>query len=159
MLLELDGNDATGWKPREPVEFVSGPYRSLAPMFSPDGNWLAYVSDKSGRLELYVRPFSGPGDEVQVSSGGANDPRWSKVDQIDAQHFPYDPECHRPDHGRAVYRARWGVQARSRGIGCRRHFRLRLSGSSVSISISTPMASASYSPMFRRRRTKPNAKR
>ena len=79
MLLELEGNEATGWRPREPVEFVSGPYRSLAPMFSPDGNWLAYVADKSGRLELYVRPFPGPGDEVQVSSGGANDPRWSKT--------------------------------------------------------------------------------
>jgi serine/threonine protein kinase/Tol biopolymer transport system component len=78
MLLELEGNEASGWKPRQPVEFVSGPYRSLVPMFSPDGNWLAYVSDKSGRLELYVRPFPGPGDEVQVSSGGANDPQWSK---------------------------------------------------------------------------------
>jgi serine/threonine-protein kinase len=81
MLLELDGNEASGWKPREPVEFVSGPYRSVAATFSPDGNWLAYVSDRSGRLELYVRPFPGPGDEVQVSSGGANDPQWSKTRQ------------------------------------------------------------------------------
>jgi serine/threonine-protein kinase len=47
------------------------------PVFSPDGNWLAYSSNKSGREELYVRPFPGPGNEVQISSGGAGDPKWS----------------------------------------------------------------------------------
>jgi len=77
MLLELDGDEATGWKPREPVEFIGGPYRNVMPTFSPDGKWLAYLSDKSGRMEVYVRPFPGPGDEVQISSGGGNDPKWS----------------------------------------------------------------------------------
>ncbi len=78
LLLELDGNEASGWKPREPVEFIGGgSYSNIMPMFSPDGNWLAYLSNKSGHMELYVRPFPGPGDEVQISSGGGSDPRWS----------------------------------------------------------------------------------
>jgi hypothetical protein len=77
MLLELEGNEATGWKPKPPTEFIAGAYRNVMPMFSPDGRWLAYLSNKSGQFELYVRPFPGPGDEVQISSGGANDPRWS----------------------------------------------------------------------------------
>ena len=38
--------------------------------FSPDGRWLAYVTNETGRYEVYVRPFPGPGERVQVSTGG-----------------------------------------------------------------------------------------
>ncbi|MDO8629211.1 MAG: hypothetical protein Q7R41_01855, partial [Phycisphaerales bacterium] len=38
--------------------------------FSPDGRWIAYVSDASGRYEVYVAPFPGPGGTLQVSAGG-----------------------------------------------------------------------------------------
>ena len=48
-------------------------------MFSPDGRWLAYVSDESGRDEVYVRPFPGPGGKWQVSTGGGSDPTWSRA--------------------------------------------------------------------------------
>ena len=78
MLLEIDGDEATGWRPREPTELFGGQYRNVMPVFSPDGKWIAYLSNKSNRFELYVRPFPGPGDEVLVSNGGANDPKWSK---------------------------------------------------------------------------------
>ena len=78
MLLELDGDEASGWKPREPTELIGGPYRMAMPVFSEDGKWLAYLSEKTGRFEVYVRPFPGPGDDVQLSSGGGNDPRWSR---------------------------------------------------------------------------------
>jgi eukaryotic-like serine/threonine-protein kinase len=43
---------------------------------SPDGHWLAYASDESGRREVYVRPFAG-GARLQVSTGGAREPRWA----------------------------------------------------------------------------------
>jgi len=40
--------------------------------FSPDGKWSAYVSDESGRQEVYVQPFPGPGNRVLVSSQGGD---------------------------------------------------------------------------------------
>jgi serine/threonine-protein kinase len=44
---------------------------------SPDGRWLAYVSRRSGRPEVYVRPFPGPGAAVQVSVDGGDSPAWN----------------------------------------------------------------------------------
>jgi serine/threonine protein kinase len=44
--------------------------------FSPDGRWVAYMSRASGRDEVYVAPFSGPGGKLQVSSSGGRMPRW-----------------------------------------------------------------------------------
>ena len=44
---------------------------------SPDGRWLAYVSRRSGRSEVYVRPFPGPGAPVQVSVDGGDSPAWN----------------------------------------------------------------------------------
>jgi serine/threonine-protein kinase len=45
---------------------------------SPDGRWLAYVSSESGAEDLSIRPFHAPGGRVQVSSGGADFPVWSR---------------------------------------------------------------------------------
>ncbi len=48
------------------------------PQLSPDGHWLAYASDESGRgREIYVRAFPGPGGPWQVSDGGGNEPQWN----------------------------------------------------------------------------------
>jgi Tol biopolymer transport system component len=44
---------------------------------SPDGRWLAYVSEQSGTREVYVQAFPGPGARVQVSSGGGIEPVWN----------------------------------------------------------------------------------
>ena len=44
--------------------------------FSPDGKWLAYDSDESGRFEVYVAPFPPTGAKWQVSSNGGGQPRW-----------------------------------------------------------------------------------
>jgi len=48
------------------------------PEISPDGKWLAYVSDETGRPELYVQPYPGPGKRVTITSEGAQEPAWSK---------------------------------------------------------------------------------
>jgi len=48
------------------------------PVFSPDGRWITYDSDESGRWEVYVRPASGEGSRWQVSAQGGEFARWSK---------------------------------------------------------------------------------
>ncbi len=47
------------------------------PEFSPDGRWLAYGSNKSGRFEVYVRPYPGPEPAEQVSIDGGMSPAWN----------------------------------------------------------------------------------
>jgi Tol biopolymer transport system component len=46
--------------------------------FSPDGRWLAYDSDESGRFEVYVRPFPGLGSRWQISTAGGGQPHWRR---------------------------------------------------------------------------------
>ncbi|MCI0490552.1 MAG: serine/threonine-protein kinase [Blastocatellia bacterium] len=47
------------------------------PRFSPDGRWLAYFSNESGQVEVYVQPYPGPGGKVPISRGGGIIPVWS----------------------------------------------------------------------------------
>jgi Tol biopolymer transport system component len=58
------------------VPVVSDRSRSHSPAVSPDGRWLAYVSNRTGRDEVYVRPWNSEGDEVRVSRQGASEPLW-----------------------------------------------------------------------------------
>ncbi len=44
---------------------------------SPDGHWLAYASDESGRYEVYVQSFSGAGGKWQISADGGREPVWA----------------------------------------------------------------------------------
>jgi len=81
MILPMEGDETTGWKPGVPTVFLSTPYNESAPMFSPNGRWLAYMSNESGRIEIYVRPFPGPGGKWQISNGRADDPTWSRTKQ------------------------------------------------------------------------------
>jgi serine/threonine-protein kinase len=53
------------------------PFDERSARLSPDGRWLAYVSDESGRDEVYVRSFPPPGGKVQVSVGGGDRPWWT----------------------------------------------------------------------------------
>jgi serine/threonine protein kinase len=50
---------------------------ATAPSFSPDGHWLAYVSEESGRREVYVQPYPGPGGKYQISTEGGTEPLWN----------------------------------------------------------------------------------
>jgi serine/threonine-protein kinase len=61
-----------------PRPFLSTPFSDWGARFSPDGKWLAYISDASGRYEVYVRPFPGPGSQWQISTGGGEEPVWSR---------------------------------------------------------------------------------
>ena len=75
--LSMEGDEKTGWKPGEPKAFLSTPAVEVYPEFSSDGRWLAYMSRESGSMEVYVRPFPGPGGKWQISSGGGSYPTWS----------------------------------------------------------------------------------
>ena len=68
-LLSMEGDRAP--QPIVQTNFDEGP-----PIFSPNGQWLAYASDESGRNEIYIRPFPGPGRRWQVSTDGGTIPRW-----------------------------------------------------------------------------------
>jgi serine/threonine protein kinase len=57
--------------------FIESPANETGAVLSPNGKWLAYMSDESGRYEVYVTAFPGPGGKWQVSNGGGSDPSWS----------------------------------------------------------------------------------
>ena len=63
---------------RHPHAFLQTPANEYGPTFSPDGRWLAYGSDESGRQEIYVRPFPGPGGKWQISTDSGVEPVWSR---------------------------------------------------------------------------------
>ena len=65
-LLPMEGD-------RTPELFMSSPNFECCAKFSPDGQWLAYTSDKTGRGELYVRPFPEAEPEYRVSEKGGRD--------------------------------------------------------------------------------------
>jgi serine/threonine-protein kinase len=79
MTLPMDGNEASGWKPGKPSVFLNSRFDEREPMFSPDGRWIAYQSNESGRNEVYVRPYPGPGGQWQISTGGGVSPTWSRT--------------------------------------------------------------------------------
>jgi Tol biopolymer transport system component len=80
--LPLDVTDPEHPKPGKPELFLRTRFNQSEPAFSPDGNWVAYKSNESGRDEVYVRPFpggspSGSG-KWQISTGGGRYPIWSR---------------------------------------------------------------------------------
>src|SRR5262249_3281535 len=63
---------------KKPFPFLKTPFEERDGQFSPDGKWIAYQSNESGRFEIYVQPFAGPGGKFQISSNGGAQPRWNK---------------------------------------------------------------------------------
>ena len=61
--------------------FAQTRFREMFPEFSPDGRWLAYVSDESGRREVYVQPYPGPGKKQVISNNTGHQPAWAKTDR------------------------------------------------------------------------------
>jgi Tol biopolymer transport system component len=62
----------------EAVAFLKTPFNETAPRFSPDGRFVAYASDESGRNEVYVREFPNGTNKWQISANGGTAPRWAK---------------------------------------------------------------------------------
>jgi Tol biopolymer transport system component len=63
---------------KKPFPFLKTPFEEREGQFSPDGKWIAYQSNESGRFEIYVQPFPGPGGKFQISTNGGAQPRWNK---------------------------------------------------------------------------------
>ena len=63
---------------RQPRAFLRTPAREIQAQVSPDGRWIAYASDDSGRLEVYVDSFPAPGAKVTISNGGGGQPQWRR---------------------------------------------------------------------------------
>ena len=58
--------------------FLQTEFVEQNPRFSPDGRWVAYRSNESGRPEIFVRPYPGPGGKWQISTEGGDEPLWSR---------------------------------------------------------------------------------
>ena len=62
---------------RKAQPFLRTPFNESVPQFSPDGRWLAYISNESGPWEIYVQPYPGPGGKWQISTEGGTEPVWN----------------------------------------------------------------------------------
>jgi serine/threonine protein kinase len=101
LLFETDGNNnPSDWSPdgryilfdtqrsdvmalplvgdRKPIDVANTSFAEVGGRFSPDGRWVAYMSNEPGLREIFVQPFPGPGPKVQVSTGGGQWPRWRR---------------------------------------------------------------------------------
>jgi serine/threonine-protein kinase len=76
----------TGWdiwtlamnEGRQLRPFLATTFNERLPRFSPDGRWIAYESDETGRPEVYVQPFPGPGRKLRISTDGGTLPVWAR---------------------------------------------------------------------------------
>ena len=71
VMLAMNGDN------RKPVPFVATPFEERGAIFSPDGRWIVYVSNKTGQNDIFARPYPGPGTEVTISVGGGEEPVWA----------------------------------------------------------------------------------
>jgi len=62
---------------RKPYPIAQTSFEERNGQFAPDGRWIAYDSNESGRFEVYAQPFPGLGGKWQISAGGGVTPRWS----------------------------------------------------------------------------------
>jgi serine/threonine protein kinase len=60
----------------KPQPLINTPYNEFHPTISPSGRWLAYSSDESGRAEIYIKPYPGPGGAIPVTTEGGGEPAW-----------------------------------------------------------------------------------
>jgi Tol biopolymer transport system component/predicted Ser/Thr protein kinase len=62
---------------RTPIVIAASEFEERTGSFSPDGQWIAYETDESGRAEVVIRPFQRPGGYTRISIDGGESPRWS----------------------------------------------------------------------------------
>ena len=123
MILPMEGDEASGWKPGKPTAFVNTTNAEREPMFSPDGRWIAYWSNDSGRYEVYVRSFGGSGGVWQVSTDGGEHPAWSPTTRelfysldgrIMAASYVVDGDSFRAEKPRRLAETRFAQRAQNR---------------------------------------------
>jgi Tol biopolymer transport system component len=76
-VLRMGDLSAGSGQVRKAQPFLQTAFDESVPRFSPDGRWLAYISDESGRYEVYVQPYPGPGGKWQISTEGGTEPAWN----------------------------------------------------------------------------------
>ena len=59
-----------------PTPYAQSPFSEIQAVVSPDGRWMAYAANESGRFEIYADTFPTPGSRVRLTTGGGIDPRW-----------------------------------------------------------------------------------
>jgi eukaryotic-like serine/threonine-protein kinase len=64
--------------PGRPTALLQSPFDKKEVRFSPDGRFLAFISNESGQPEVYVMPYPGPGEKIRLSSGGARLLQWGR---------------------------------------------------------------------------------
>jgi len=70
--------EGSGLRAGKPEVFLQSPFQERCPMFSPDGRWLAYMSNESGAYQVYVQAFPHKGSKRQVSTDRGGYPAWSR---------------------------------------------------------------------------------
>jgi Tol biopolymer transport system component/predicted Ser/Thr protein kinase len=76
-MLRLGDPSAGSGHVRKAQLFLRTPFNESVPRFSPDGRWVAYISNESSRNEIYVQPYPGPGGKWQISTDGGTEPAWN----------------------------------------------------------------------------------
>jgi len=76
-VLRMGDPSAGSGQVRKAEPFLRTPFNEGSARFSPDGRWLAYLSNESGRYEVYVQPYPGPGGKWQISTEGGTEPVWN----------------------------------------------------------------------------------
>jgi len=71
------GETGTNGNPQEQRLPVQHAVMDIGPQLSPDGHWIAYASEESGRRQIYVQAITGSGGKQQVSTDGGNEPQWN----------------------------------------------------------------------------------
>ena len=102
---------------------LTAPYQELLARLSPDGGWLAYMSDQSGRNEIYVQPFPSLRVKIPISNEGGSEPVWSRdggtlfykhLQKVFAVDMRVTPDGLKPDRPRLLFEV---PQAYSQGAG------------------------------------------
>jgi Tol biopolymer transport system component len=80
--LDLKTNNTDIWmfsvSDQKRVPYLQTQFNEINSQISPDGKWLAYESDESGRFEVYIQSFPSPGNKIQVSTTGGMTSKWRK---------------------------------------------------------------------------------
>ena len=71
-MLLMEGSE----KERKPILFLQTEFNEFEGQLSPDSHWMAYISDQSGKNEVYVRPFPPAEGQWTISVAGGQQPRW-----------------------------------------------------------------------------------